>query len=63
MYILCGIFLQISARGRGHCIPVQCDHSKDVDIEKLFNRIKIDQNGRLDVLVNNAYSAVMVVDS
>ena len=39
---------------------MQCDHSKDADIEKLFERVKREQNGRLDVLVNNAYSAVNV---
>ncbi|XP_064611312.1 dehydrogenase/reductase SDR family member 1-like [Liolophura sinensis] len=48
---------EIEARG-GQCIPVQCDHSKDVDIEKLFEKVKREQDGRLDVLVNNAYSGV-----
>lgn len=48
---------EIKARG-GTCIPVQCDHSKDEDIESLFNKVKIDQNGRLDILVNNAYAGV-----
>jgi hypothetical protein len=50
---------QIKARG-GNCIPVQCDHSKDEDIKSLFARINRDQEGQLDVLVNNAYSAVNV---
>lgn len=44
----------------GKCIPVQCDHSKDEEVEKLFERVKSEQNGQLDVLVNNAYSAVTV---
>jgi len=52
--------LQISERGGGKCIPIQCDHSKDEDIQRLFDQIKSEQNGRLDVLVNNAYSAVSV---
>ncbi|ESO00622.1 hypothetical protein HELRODRAFT_83027 [Helobdella robusta] len=45
----------------GRCIPVQCDHSKDSDIKNLFDRIEKEQNGQLDVLVNNAYSAVNVL--
>lgn len=52
-------WFQIEARG-GKCIPVQCDHSKDEEVEKLFERVKSEQNGQLDVLVNNAYSAVTV---
>lgn len=50
---------KIESRG-GKCIPVQCDHSKDSDIEELFNRVSKEQNGQLDVLVNNAYAAVKV---
>lgn len=42
----------------GTCIPVKCDHGVDEDVEKLFDRIKTEQNGRLDVLVNNAYAGV-----
>ncbi|XP_071172545.1 dehydrogenase/reductase SDR family member 1-like [Mytilus edulis] len=48
---------EIEERG-GKCIPVQCDHSKDSDVEELFSRVAKEQDGRLDVLVNNAYSAV-----
>ncbi|XP_067652032.1 dehydrogenase/reductase SDR family member 1-like [Haliotis asinina] len=48
---------EVEARG-GKCIPVQCDHSKDEDVEKLFDRVGREQDGRLDVLVNNAYAAV-----
>ena len=39
---------------------MQCDHSKDADIKSLFERIEKEQNGRLDLLVNNAYSGVNV---
>ena len=42
------------------CIPVQCDHTKDEDIQKVFERIKREQKGKLDLLVNNAFSAVSV---
>ena len=34
------------------------DHGKEDQIEKLFETIKTEQNGQLDVLVNNAYAAV-----
>ena len=51
--------LQIESRG-SKCIPVQCDHSKDEEVEKLFQRVKTEQKGQLDLLVNNAYSAVTV---
>jgi NAD(P)-dependent dehydrogenase (short-subunit alcohol dehydrogenase family) len=47
----------ISAVG-GICIPVQVDHSQDEQIKQLFERIHAEQNGQLDILVNNAYSGV-----
>lgn len=48
---------EMKARG-GDGAGIQCDHSKDEDIVNLFNRIDVEQNGQLDILVNNAYSAV-----
>ena len=36
-----------------------CDHSKDDQVKAVFDRI-IKEQGKLDVLVNNAYSAVNV---
>ncbi|MDZ8185636.1 MAG: SDR family NAD(P)-dependent oxidoreductase [Nostoc sp. ChiSLP02] len=42
----------------GVCIPVQVDHSDDEQVRLLFQRIEDEQNGRLDLLVNNAYSGV-----
>ncbi|KAK3085542.1 hypothetical protein FSP39_005011 [Pinctada imbricata] len=50
---------EIAERG-GRCIPVQCDHSKDEEIEKLFEKINKEQSGQLDILVNNAYAAFRV---
>src|SRR5262249_8063093 len=38
--------------GRG--IPGRCDHRDDGDVESLFLRVA-DEQGRLDVLVNNAW--------
>jgi NAD(P)-dependent dehydrogenase (short-subunit alcohol dehydrogenase family) len=42
--------LQVTARG-GKGIAVYCDHSDPKDIENLFEQIKKEQNGRLDILV------------
>ncbi|KAL5016955.1 hypothetical protein ScPMuIL_006544 [Solemya velum] len=47
----------IEERG-GTCIPVGCDHSDDQDVKKLFDQIAREQDGQLDLLVNNAYSGV-----
>lgn len=43
----------VTARG-GKGIPVRCDHTKDSDVEDLFERVQSEQ-GRLDLLVNNAW--------
>ncbi|TNN53595.1 Dehydrogenase/reductase SDR family member 1 [Liparis tanakae] len=51
---------QVTERG-GSCVPVICDSTKDRDIENLFERIKREQNGRLDLLVNNAYAGVQAI--
>ena len=44
----------------GVCIPVQVDHSDDEQVRMLFDRIQ-DEQGHLDVLVNNVYSGVQVL--
>ena len=36
------------------------DHEDDSQISYLFQKIETEQNGRLDILVNNAYKAVHV---
>ncbi|XP_051256833.1 dehydrogenase/reductase SDR family member 1 [Dicentrarchus labrax] len=51
---------QVKERG-GNCVPVICDSTNDKDIEELFERIKREQNGRLDILVNNAYAGVQAI--
>lgn len=53
---------EIEARG-GRCIPVQCDHMNDTDVERLFEQVKRENEGQLDILVNNAYSAVNAIFS
>jgi NAD(P)-dependent dehydrogenase (short-subunit alcohol dehydrogenase family) len=50
---------KIKKRG-GIAIPVQVDHEKSDQVENLFKQIDKEQNGRLDVLVNNAYKGVDV---
>ena len=50
---------EVELRG-GRCIPVKCDHSNDNEVRELFQRIKEEQNGRLDLLVNNAYGGLSV---
>ena len=41
--------------GGGPVIPVQCDHNDDSQVASLFARV-LDDCGRLDLLVNNAFS-------
>jgi NAD(P)-dependent dehydrogenase (short-subunit alcohol dehydrogenase family) len=45
---------QVTARG-GTGIAVRCDHTDDAQVEALFERIA-SEHGRLDLLVNNAWS-------
>ena len=45
---------QVTARG-GTGIAVRCDHTDDAQVDAVFSRIREDQ-GRLDLLVNNAWS-------
>ncbi len=37
------------------------DHSNDNEVQELFEKIKDDNAGRLDVLVNNAYAAAEMI--
>ena len=50
---------EIEAVG-GKCIPVQVDHSDDEQIRLLFEQIKQEQ-GKLDLLVNNVFSGVQAL--
>ena len=45
----------------GICIPVQVDHSDDEQIKRLCDRIAEEQNGQLDLLVNNVFSGVTAI--
>ena len=44
---------EVLERG-GHCIPVECDHSDDSQIKQVVEKI-MDEQGQLDLLVNNVY--------
>lgn len=50
---------EIKDRG-GVCIPVQVNHENDHEIAELFKKIENEQNGQLDILINNAYKGVNV---
>lgn len=47
---------EVTARG-GRGIAVQCDHRDDTQIAAVFARIAGEQDGRLDLLVNNVWAA------
>merc|ERR1711936_1359108 len=51
---------EIKSRG-GKAIPVTVDHSNDFEVADLFERIKEENNGTLDILVNNAYAGVDMI--
>ncbi len=40
---------------------MQCDHEKPEQIKELFDKINKEQNGHLDILVNNAYKGVQTI--
>lgn len=52
--------LQAQSRG-GRCVPVVCDSSQESEVRNLFEQVDREQQGRLDVLVNNAYAGVQVL--
>lgn len=45
---------EVAARG-GTSIAIRCDHTVDAEVDEVFRRIRTEQ-GRLDLLVNNAWS-------
>jgi len=55
---------EMNRRGQkcgGTGIAVHCDHGKEEDVSQLFQRIEKEHQGRLDILVNNAFSAVTLM--
>ncbi|XP_004475136.1 dehydrogenase/reductase SDR family member 1 [Dasypus novemcinctus] len=51
---------EAQSRG-GRCVPVVCDSSQESEIRRLFEQVDQEQQGRLDVLVNNAFSGVQAI--
>ncbi|XP_062981805.1 dehydrogenase/reductase SDR family member 1 [Elgaria multicarinata webbii] len=51
---------EVQGRG-GKCVPVVCDSSREEEVAALFERVRQEQAGRLDVLVNNAFSGVNAI--
>jgi NAD(P)-dependent dehydrogenase (short-subunit alcohol dehydrogenase family) len=45
---------EVTARG-GRGVAIRCDHTDDAQVDAVFSRIRAEQ-GRLDLLVNNAWS-------
>ncbi|GAB4529797.1 MAG: SDR family NAD(P)-dependent oxidoreductase [Pleurocapsa sp.] len=45
----------------GKCIPVPVDHSDDEQVKSLFERIREEQQGQLDLLVNNVFAGVQAL--
>nr|XP_060609210.1 dehydrogenase/reductase SDR family member 1 [Anolis sagrei ordinatus] len=70
-----GATVYITARGRealeraaaearsrgGKCVAAVCDSSREEEVAALFERVRAEQAGRLDVLVNNAFSGVTAI--
>lgn len=53
---------EITRRG-GKGVAVYLNHSRKEEVEYLFKKIEDENEGRLDVLVNNAYQGVQAVSS
>ena len=45
----------------GKCIPVRVDHSDDEQIRLLFEQIDREQQGQLDLVVNNVFAGVQAI--
>ncbi|XP_076983204.1 dehydrogenase/reductase SDR family member 1-like [Tamandua tetradactyla] len=51
---------EAQSRG-GRCVPVVCDSSRESDVQSLFEQVRREQEGHLDVLVNNAYAGAQAI--
>jgi len=50
----------IRSRG-GEAIPLVVDHADDNQVKSMFEQIKKERDGQLDILVNNAYAGVNMI--
>jgi len=53
---------EIKQRG-GIPVPLQVDHNNDKEVQEVFEKIKRDEQGKLDILVNNAFAGVNAISS
>ncbi len=53
---------EIKERG-GIPVPLQVDHSNDSEVQEVFEKIKREEKGKIDVLVNNAFAGVHAISS
>ncbi|RJX39239.1 SDR family NAD(P)-dependent oxidoreductase [Paenibacillus pinisoli] len=53
---------QLVTEAGGNGIAVRVDHTNEADVAALFEQIKREQNGQLDVLVNNVWGGEKLVD-
>ena len=51
----------VSARG-GQGIPARVDHTVESEVQALFERVRAEQNGRLDILVNDVWGGDSLVE-
>lgn len=54
VYVTGRTFAEESFTANGRVIPVHCDHTDDREVEAAFRHV-IDDQGRLDILVNNVW--------
>ncbi|MGG0813434.1 SDR family oxidoreductase [Paenibacillus alvei] len=53
---------EIVAAYGGIGIPVQVDHTKEDEVKALFEKVRNEQNGRLDILVNDVWGGDPLTD-
>ena len=52
---------ELVTQAGGHGIAVQTDHTKEDEVKALFERVKAEQSGQLDVLVNDVWGSESLV--
>ncbi|RKP47353.1 SDR family NAD(P)-dependent oxidoreductase [Cohnella endophytica] len=53
---------ELVSREGGLGIPVQVDHSDETQVKKLFDRVREEQDGRLDILVNDVWGGENITE-
>ena len=54
---------ELVTQAGGHGIAVQTDHTKEAEVKALFKRVEAEQNGQLDVLVNDVWGGDSLIES